>query len=92
MKVSINWNETYLKTSPKLLGICRRYIKDVATAEDIVQDSFIMAIQKQETLKDVNAVNGWLSKIVINMAIHHIKNNANTGEIFTRKSSRFRSG
>lgn len=71
--ISINWNETYTKTSPKLLGICRRYIKDVATAEDIIQDSFIVAIQKENTLKDANALNGWLSRIVINMAIHHLK-------------------
>jgi len=69
----INWNEIYTKTSPKLLGICRRYIKDIATAEDIIQDSFIVAIQKEQTLKDQNALNGWLSRIVINMAIHHLK-------------------
>lgn len=70
---TINWNETYTNISPKLLGICRRYIKDIATAEDIVQDSFIVAIQKEDTLKDANALNGWLSRIVINMAIHHLK-------------------
>lgn len=70
---TFNWNEIYSKTSPKLLGICRRYIKDLATAEDIIQDSFIVAIQKENTLKDANALNGWLSRIVINMAIHHLK-------------------
>lgn len=70
---NLNWNEIYTKTSPKLLGICRRYIKDIATAEDIIQDSFIVAIQKENTLKDKNALNGWLSRIVINMAIHHLK-------------------
>jgi RNA polymerase sigma factor (sigma-70 family) len=70
----INWNETYANISPKLLGICRRYIKDVGTAEDIVQDSFMVAIQKENTLKDVSAINGWLSRIVINMAIHNLKN------------------
>lgn len=70
---NINWNETYINISPKLLGICRRYIKDIATAEDIVQDSFIVAIQKENTLKDTKAINGWSSRIVINMAIHHLK-------------------
>ncbi|WP_432671004.1 RNA polymerase sigma factor [Flavobacterium sp. SM2513] len=68
-----NWNEIYTNTSPKLLGICRRYIKDIATAEDIIQDSFIVAIQKEDTLKDKKALNGWLSRIVINMALHHLK-------------------
>ncbi len=70
----INWNDTYTKTSPKLLGICRRYIKDTATAEDIIQDSFMVAMQKQDDLKDINALQGWLSRIVVNMALHHLKN------------------
>jgi RNA polymerase sigma factor (sigma-70 family) len=70
---NIDWNETYVNISPKLMGICRRYIKDTATAEDIVHDSFIVAIQKENTLKNANAINGWLSRIVINMAIHHLK-------------------
>lgn len=69
-----NWNEIYTKQSPKLLGICRRYIKDVATAEDIVHDSFIVAIQKENDLKNKELLNGWLSRIVINRAINYLKN------------------
>jgi RNA polymerase sigma factor (sigma-70 family) len=69
-----NWHDTYKTLSPKLLGICRRYIKDLASAEDIVQDSFIVAIQKEKDLKNKNALNGWLSKIVVNRAINHLKN------------------
>ena len=45
-----NWHEIYSTLSPKLLGVCRRYIKDIATAEDIVQDAFIVAIQKEQEL------------------------------------------
>ena len=70
-----NWHEIYKTLSPKLLGICRRYIKDLASAEDIVQDAFIVAIRKEKDLKNKNALNGWLSKIVINRAINHLKNN-----------------
>lgn len=55
------------------MGICRRYIKDIATAEDIVQDSFIIAIQKERELKNKDALNGWLSRIVINRAINYLK-------------------
>lgn len=69
-----NWNEIYTKQSPKLLGICRRYIKNIATAEDIVQDSFIIAIQKENELKNKEVLNGWLSRIVINKALNYLKN------------------
>jgi RNA polymerase sigma factor (sigma-70 family) len=68
-----NWHKIYTQQSPKLLGICRRYIKDTATAEDIVQDAFIVAIQKENDLKHKNALNGWLSRIVINKALNHLK-------------------
>lgn len=68
-----NWHDIYTQLSPKLLGICRRYIKDVATAEDIVQDSFIVAIQKESDLKNKDLLNGWLSRIVINKALNHLK-------------------
>ena len=68
-----NWHKIYTQQSPKLLGICRRYIKDAATAEDIVQDAFIVAIQKENDLKNKNALNGWLSRIVINKALNHLK-------------------
>jgi RNA polymerase sigma factor (sigma-70 family) len=71
---NINWNDTYTSISPKLLGVCRRYIKDIATAEDIVQDAFIIAIQKERELKNKDALNGWLSRIVINRAINYLKN------------------
>ena len=69
----LNWHEVYSTLSPKLLGICRRYIKDLATAEDIVQDSFIVAIQKENDLKNKETLNGWLSRIVINRAINYLK-------------------
>lgn len=68
-----NWHDIYTQQSPKLLGICRRYIKDTSTAEDIVQDAFIVAIQKENDLKNKNALNGWLSRIVINKALNHLK-------------------
>lgn len=70
----INWSEIYSTLSPKLLGICRRYIKDIPTAEDIVQDAFIIAIQKERELKNKEALNGWLCRIVINRAINYLKN------------------
>lgn len=69
-----NWHETYSTLSPKLLGVCRRYIKDIATAEDIVQDAFIVAIQKEGELKNKDALNGWLRKIVVNRALNYLKN------------------
>ncbi|WP_336690670.1 MULTISPECIES: RNA polymerase sigma factor [unclassified Chryseobacterium] len=70
---NFNWQKIYLDYSPKLLGICRRYVDDIYTAEDIVQDSFITAIQKNDQLNDEKALFAWLKKIVVNNALQHIR-------------------
>lgn len=79
MTKTYNWQNIYSAYSPKLLGICRRYIQDIHTAEDIIQDSFITAIQKNHQLKDENAIFAWLKKIVVNNALQHLRSsNAHT--------------
>lgn len=80
-----NWQKIYSDYSPKLLGICRRYIHDIYTAEDIIQDSFIAAMQNKHQLKDEKLLFAWLKKIVVNNALQYIrkssKENFTTTEI-----------
>lgn len=85
-KAKLNWQTIYLDYSPKLLGICRRYIADLQTAEDIVQDSFITAIQKNHQLKDEKAIFGWLKKIVVNNALQFIRKASKDTFIATENS------
>jgi RNA polymerase sigma factor (sigma-70 family) len=80
MSTQQNWQKIYLDHSPKLLGICRRYVADLQTAEDLLQDSFILAMQKSHQLKDEKALFGWLKTIVVNNALQHLRSNSK--EIF----------
>lgn len=73
MQKKLNWNMIYKENSPKLLGICRRYVSDLATAEDILQESFLKAIENQHKLKEECALFGWLKKIVINNALQYLR-------------------
>ncbi|WP_165852305.1 RNA polymerase sigma factor [Chryseobacterium pennae] len=68
-----DWQKIYSTHSPKLLGICRRYIQDLHTAEDILQDSFIAAIQNIHQLKDEKMLFAWLKKIVVNNALQYLR-------------------
>ncbi len=68
-----DWQNIYNNYSPKLLGICRRYIPDIQTAEDILQDSFMAAIQNHHQLRDEKALFGWLKKIVVNNALQYLR-------------------
>ncbi|MFL9833513.1 RNA polymerase sigma factor [Chryseobacterium terrae] len=83
---NLNWQKIYLDHSPKLLGICRRYIADLQNAEDIVQDSFMVAIQKNHQLKDEKAIFGWLKKIVVNNALQFIRKTSKDAFITTEPS------
>lgn len=85
-KIKPDWNKIYSGLSPKLLGICRRYIQDIYTAEDIVQDSFITAIQKNHQLNDEKALFAWLKKIVVNNALQHIRKHSKDTFISTEPS------
>lgn len=83
---NFNWQKTYLDYCPKLLGICRRYVDDIYTAEDIVQDSFITAIQKNDQLNDEKALFAWLKKIVVNNALQHIRKHSKDTFVTTEPS------
>ncbi|WP_294263465.1 sigma-70 family RNA polymerase sigma factor [uncultured Chryseobacterium sp.] len=83
---TLNWQKIYLDYSPKLLGICRRYIPDIYTAEDIVQDSFITAIQKNGQLNNEKALFAWLKKIVVNNALQHLRKHSKDTFVTTESS------
>lgn len=82
----LNWQQIYSSYSPKLLGICRRYIKDIYTAEDIVQDSFIAAIQNKHQLRDEKLLFAWLKKIVVNNALQYLRKSSKEALITTEPS------
>jgi len=74
---NLTWAEIYEKQAPKLLGICRRYIRCNAKAEDIMHDAFIQAMEKIDTYKGSGSFEGWLQRIVINTALQYLRNNKN---------------
>jgi len=50
-----------------------RIVKDSFEAEDIMQDSFLVAFTKLNSLKDSKIFGAWLKRIVINNSIYHYK-------------------
>lgn len=55
------------------MGVCRRYVKNIEEAEDIVQNTFEVAIQKIETFKGIGSFEGWLKRIATNQCIQFLK-------------------
>jgi RNA polymerase sigma factor (sigma-70 family) len=53
----------------KMLGVCNRYARNVADAEDILQDAFIKVFDKMHQFKFEGSFEGWIRRIVINTAL-----------------------
>jgi RNA polymerase sigma factor (sigma-70 family) len=59
----------------RLLGVCRRYCRTLAEAEDIFQDAFVKIFMKIECLNKTESLGAWVKSIVINTATDHYRKN-----------------
>jgi RNA polymerase sigma factor (sigma-70 family) len=83
------WNTIYIKNAPRMLGICRRYVKDIAQAEDLLHEAFITAIHKSNTYSGKGTFEGWLRAIVINTALQYLRSRKNIpfAEVLSQQTS-----
>ena len=76
MEVNVSgfWDEVYRDNAPVLLGLLRRYVKDLDTAQDLLQEVFISAIDKYDTFSGKGSFEGWLYRIAVNTALMYYRN------------------
>ncbi|REA58088.1 RNA polymerase subunit sigma-24 [Dyadobacter luteus] len=55
----------------KLKGLCFRYAKTEAEADDILQESFIKIFKNIDQLRDAESVDGWVKSLVVRTAINY---------------------
>jgi len=56
-----------------MFSICLRYTKNQEDAEDVFQQAFFLIYKNLFQLKDVEALSGWIKRIVVNEAIDFTK-------------------
>lgn len=56
-----------------MFGICVNYVHDQAIAEDLLQDAFIVVINKLPTLRDKTKLEPWISTIVKNTCVNYLR-------------------
>ena len=61
--------ELFKRYAGKMLGVCQRYARNAADAEDIVQDAFIKVFEKIYQFKSEGSFEGWIRRIVVNTAL-----------------------
>ena len=61
--------EIFNRFAGRMLGVCNRYARNSADAEDILQDAFIKVFNKIYQFKFEGSFEGWVRKIVVNTAL-----------------------
>ena len=72
-----------LKYQSQLFGTIISIVKNSDVTEEILQDSFVTAFEKLETLRNRNYFYAWIKKIAINKSflyLHHNKKNVDYSE------------
>lgn len=70
--------EVYNRYYKAMYNTAVRIVKDSYVAEDIMQESFLSAFTKLESLKELATFGSWLKRIVINNSVYYYhKNNKN---------------
>lgn len=65
----------YEKYAPKMLGVCRRYIKDLQFAEDVMVSGFVKVFKNLDTFRHEGSFEGWIRQIMVRESISHLRKN-----------------
>ncbi|MEL6304399.1 MAG: RNA polymerase sigma factor [Bacteroidota bacterium] len=63
----------YEKYSPKMLGVCRQYVKDVQFAEDVMVEGFVKVFKKLDSFRFQGSFEGWIRRIMVNECISYLR-------------------
>jgi RNA polymerase sigma-70 factor (ECF subfamily) len=66
-------HEIYTKFSPKMLSVCRQYIKDIHQAEDIMITAFMKVFTNLKNFEHKGSFEGWIRRIMVNECISFIR-------------------
>ena len=60
--------ELYKAYAQRMRGVCRRYISDEQTVEDVLHDAFVIIFTSFDRLRDVRRAEVWMTAITRNVA------------------------
>lgn len=63
----------YERFARKMFGVCLRYTKTKAEAEDYLQDGFLKVFQKLSSYKGEGSLEGWIRRVIVNTCLDHIR-------------------
>lgn len=61
--------------APKMLSVCRYYIKDIHHAEEVMLNGFLKVFTKLKSFLDSGSFEGWIRKIMVRECISFLRSN-----------------
>ncbi len=61
--------------SPKMLGVCRQYLKDNDSAEEVMLTGFLKVFTHLTDFKNEGSFEGWVRRIMVNESISQLRKN-----------------
>jgi len=65
--------EIFEKYSPKMLSVCRMYVKDIHHAEDLMISGFLKVFTQIKSYQNKGSFEGWVRKIMINTCLSYLR-------------------
>lgn len=66
-------HELFEVFAPKMLGVCRRYLKNTDLAEEVMLSGFLKVFTHLENFKNEGSFEGWIRRIMVNEAISQLR-------------------
>lgn len=63
----------YDRFSPKMLGVCRQYIKDLHFAEDVMINGFVKVFNNLSSFQHKGSFEGWIRTIMVRESISYLR-------------------
>ena len=67
--------QLYRQHSPRMLGICLRYIAERTTAEEVMVKGFERVFSQLHTYSGSGALEGWIRRIMVNESLMYLRAN-----------------
>lgn len=72
------WERMYAANIGRMIGLCHRYVNDLALAEDLAHEAFLKAMERADTYRATGNFEAWLMRITVNHAIQHLRQSMDT--------------
>lgn len=65
--------ELYDKYASGMLSVCRRYVRTIEDAEEVLSNAFIKVFGKIDQFNGTGSIGGWIKRIMVNESLNYIR-------------------